>query len=395
MCERGGGGREEEGDEDSHLVIIAVMMMQCRQGDVKYRRRRRRKKRADVRGRAKFKLGLRGDRGRSAPTEGDDSDGDGEQDVDANANAAGAAAARGGDEAESLSVASARRRRPQLAYTQEMEAFLSNPLTELLFAFLCIVLTACTAIDTLPLSDTEAAITSSVENSIIFIFSLQYIARWWCNGSLRYVVSPLSIIDLCSILAQVWAPLVLLRFTRLLRFVRLLRREDYINVIQILRPSESEEKIVPPEWQLQLNRVLFTILCLLVITAELIYDAEHGVNASISNFFDGFYFAVVSLCSVGYGDIVPQTSAGRAIISIAILVGALLVPFELSQLAAALLKVEDQEGGDAVAKSPPASASLPASTNPSAVSVMKVCPQCASTSHEDDALYCKLCGSRL
>ena len=96
---------------------------------------------------------------------------------------------------------------------------------------------------------------------------------------------------------------------------------------------------------------------------------------------------------MGYGDIVPQTSAGRAIISIAILVGALLVPFELSQLAAALLNVEDQEG--AAAKSPATPSSLPASTSPSTVSVVKVCPQCASASHEDDALYCKLCGTRL
>ena len=93
--------------------------------------------------------------------------------------------------------------------------------------------------------------------------------------------------------------------------------------------------------------------------------------------------------SVGYGDIVPQTSAGRAIIGIAILVGALLVPFELSQLAAALLKVEDEEGGKAAAPAPPTSTSI------SPLSTVKLCPQCACSSHEEDALYCKLCGSRL
>ena len=70
------------------------------------------------------------------------------------------------------------------------------------------------------------------------------------------------------------------------------------------------ESIAVPEWQLQLNRVLFTVFSILVITADLIYNVEHEANPQIETFFDALYFSTTSLNSVGYGDIVPVTSAG-------------------------------------------------------------------------------------
>ena len=200
---------------------------------------------------------------------------------------------------------------PGLPYADSIDTILSNPLLELVLGVFCIVLTGCSAASTFELSDTQRAVNMGLENSIIFVFSIEYIARWYAKGfRIPYLVSPLAIIDLCSILAQIWQPLVLLRFSRLLRFTRLLQKEDFVNIITMLRPAMDGESIAVPEWQLQLNRVLFTVFSILVITADLIYNVEHEANPQIETFFDALYFSTTSLNSVGYGDIVPVTSAG-------------------------------------------------------------------------------------
>lgn len=84
---------------------------------------------------------------------------------------------------------------------------------------------------------------------------------------------------------------------------------------------------------------------------------------------------IFSFTSIIIGDIVPVTSSGRFIISVAILVAALLVPYELSQLAGSLLKVEGQESDKTLTQRP--------------------CSICNTMYHSEDALYCRRCGAKL
>lgn len=67
---------------------------------------------------------------------------------------------------------------------------------------------------------------------------------------------------------------------------------------------------------------------------------EYKANPTqFANFFDALYFSVTTLTTVGFGDIVPVTAAGRATVSASILTGVLLIPTQLSQLASTLVRV--------------------------------------------------------
>ena len=70
----------------------------------------------------------------------------------------------------------------------------------------------------------------------------------------------------------------------------------------------------------------------------LIYAAESGSNAQISDFFDALYFGLTTLTTVGFGDITPVTPVGRLIVSASTVVGIALVPLQLTGLAETLLK---------------------------------------------------------
>ena len=98
-------------------------------------------------------------------------------------------------------------------------------------------------------------------------------------------------------------------------------------------------------YQLQLTRVIVSVMTLFNVAAGLIYQAEHVVNPDISNYFSALYFAVCTLTTVGFGDITPITPAGRAVVCCSILAGVLVVPAQAADLVDALLKQRRRGGG--------------------------------------------------
>ena len=85
------------------------------------------------------------------------------------------------------------------------------------------------------------------------------------------------------------------------------------------------------------SRYFATTLCS-AQASGLIYAAESGSNAQISDFFDALYFGLTTLTTVGFGDITPVTPVGRLIVSASTVVGIALVPLQLTGLAETLLK---------------------------------------------------------
>ena len=164
----------------------------------------------------------------------------------------------------------------------------------------------------------------------VSIFTIEYCLRLYCcveepgyqravAGRLKLAKSTSSIIDLLAI-----APFFLevflhhlfdLRFMRVFRLLRLLKLTRYTGATQSL------SKVVAREWPVMAASA-FIMLLLVVMTASLGYLFEHEAQPEkFENIPQSIYWAVITLASVGYGDISPVTPAGRAMTIVLALIG--------------------------------------------------------------------------
>ena len=184
----------------------------------------------------------------------------------------------------------------------------------------------------------------NIENSISVVFLVEYLLRWYASSlAPSYLIKPSAIIDLISFLPLVIVlmmgsqgsavpDLAFLRLLRVLRLQRYLQDGESFNRFQLAVGIEQTE--VRP-YQLELARVGSSLLTLIFIATGSIYEAEHGVNENIPDFFTALYFGLTTLTTVGFGDIYPMTAEGRAVVCASIVVGVAVVPPQLLSLAEA------------------------------------------------------------
>ena len=157
---------------------------------------------------------------------------------------------------------------------------------------------------------------------VIFLFTIEYIARLACvKHPMKYARSFYGIVDLLSILptyAAVLMPelhaLVDLRLLRLLRMFRLLKLVSYVHEYSMLGQAlmASRRKII----------IFLSVVAIVVtLNGTLLYLVEGGPGTAFSSIPTAIYFAITSLTTVGFGDIVPQTDIGRAITAFTMLIG--------------------------------------------------------------------------
>ena len=161
----------------------------------------------------------------------------------------------------------------------------------------------------------------------VSIFGIEYLARVWVSnltlqyqrpfgGRLRYILSPMALIDLLAImpyfLFMVGVDLRVLRTVRLLRLLKLTRYSKAMNSIaSAIRAGKDE---------LVLTLIIMGIL--LLICATLIYFAEHEAQPEVfSSIPASLWWAVVTLTTIGYGDVYPITAAGKIIAGISAIFG--------------------------------------------------------------------------
>ena len=208
------------------------------------------------------------------------------------------------------------------------------------------------------------------------LFTLEYLTRIWCTHNRpAYVLSFWGIVDLLAIvptyIAFIFpdaAPLVVIRLLRVLRVFRVFRLVSLfaeLNEILAVLRSTSRSIFV----------FLIMVMLVVVVFACVIYVIE-GPAHGFTSIPLSIYWAVVTITTVGYGDLVPQTSAGRFVAGFGMLVGYSIIAVPTAIITRKLWeRINEQRA---------AQPTLPWN-----------CPVCAKQGHALAALFCQHCGAEL
>lgn len=177
--------------------------------------------------------------------------------------------------------------------------------------------------------------------SVVF-FIIDYILRWFTadikmpdkpawKAFLVYPFTPFAIIDLLSIIPSFVVlnrAFKLLRVSRLLKVLRVFKFLRYSRNIRVLTRVLKKEKSI-------LTTVLFIAVGYIFVTALVMFNVEDSIM--FEDFFDALYWATTTLTTVGYGDIYPATSLGRAISMLSAILGVAVIALPSGVITASYL----------------------------------------------------------
>lgn len=251
------------------------------------------------------------------------------------------------------------------ADTREGKIFDIALLIVILISILLVLLESVPAIN-----ENYSVLLKVLEWAITLIFTVEYIVRIRVvKKPFKYIFSFYGIIDFLSVLPTYLSlifvgsqSLVVIRVIRLLRVFRILKLNRYISAGQSLGKALwiSREKIFV---------FLFFILNIVIIVGTLMYlieGPEHGFNSIPQS----IYWAIVTMTTVGYGDISPMTALGQFLASIVMISGYAIIAVPTGIVTAGIIRKSNR-------------------TN------TQVCENCMHGDHEDDAGFCKKCGQKL
>lgn len=216
---------------------------------------------------------------------------------------------------------------------------------------------------------------TTLEWVFTILFTIEYLLRLWVTiRPWKYALSFYGIIDLVAILPSYLSVFlagthyfVIIRILRLLRVFRIFKLGKFLSEGDQLKKAllASRNKIMV---------FLFTVTLMVVIIGSLMYLVEGGSNVGFSSIPRSVYWAIVTLTTVGYGDITPQTNIGQFLSAIVMILGYAIIAVPTGIVTNEL--VNTNTGSNK-------------STNTQA------CRYCTEEGHADDALYCKYCGEIL
>lgn len=162
------------------------------------------------------------------------------------------------------------------------------------------------------------------ETGSLVVFAIEYVLRLWSAGEdprfrgavgrLRWMATPFAVVDLLAILPG-FLPLSDLRYLRVLRMLRLLKLGRYSESVRILTRVLHNKRE-------ELGMALFLVLVALVAASGLMYYAERDAQPeTFSSIPATMWWGIVTLTTIGYGDAVPVTTAGKLVGSLAALAG--------------------------------------------------------------------------
>ena len=210
-----------------------------------------------------------------------------------------------------------------------------------------------------------------IEWGFTILFTIEYGLRLYCvRNRVGYAKSFFGDVDLLSVqptylglILTGTAPMMVIRILRILRLFRIMHMNRYVGEANILL------EVLIASWRKTLVFV-YTVITLVVIFGALMHFVE-GPHGGFTNMPQSMYWAIVTLTTVGFGDITPVTPLGKLIASMIMLTGygIIAVPMGIyfSEFAAASKRRKNRQA----------------------------CPSCKLKGHEADAVHCRACGAAL
>ena len=202
------------------------------------------------------------------------------------------------------------------------------------------------------------------------LFTIEYVLRLIAVGRpARYALSFFGLVDLLAILPTYLSlvlggaqSLAVIRALRLLRVFRVLKLTHFVGEARMLRAAlrASRRKIIV---------FLGTVLTMVLVIGSVMYLVE-GAENGFTSIPRSIYWAIVTMTTVGYGDIAPQTDLGRFLASIVMIVGYGIIAVPTGIVTSEMVSI-----------------SRPVTT--------QSCPECSTDGHDLDAVHCKFCGEKL
>lgn len=219
-----------------------------------------------------------------------------------------------------------------------------------------------------------------VEWFFTLLFTVEYVLRLLAvERPLIYALSFYGLIDLIAILPSYLAPwfggarsFAVIRSFRLLRVFR---------IMKLIHLTHESEDLAGAVWRARSKVVVFLMVVLITVTiaGTAMYEIERlgvrtdlGEKTQFTSIPQSIYWAVVTMTTVGYGDIVPQTTLGKMVSALLILVGYSLIIVPTGFVSAEIVDSK-----------------IPHKTS------ITACGNCQSTGHPADAIYCRKCGHPL
>jgi voltage-gated potassium channel len=203
------------------------------------------------------------------------------------------------------------------------------------------------------------------------LFTIEYAMRLWASPRpLKYARSFYGLVDLAAIAPTYLAILfpggrflITIRVIRVARVFRILKLAEHVQeasvLVQALRASRHKITVF-----------ITTVLTIVVVTGSLMYMIE-GAAAGFTSIPQGIYWAIVTMTTVGYGDVAPQSPVGKMLASVLMIAGYGIIAVPTGIMT---LELDRASRG----------------TRP-----MRECPGCGSKKQDADSSFCKYCGTQL
>ncbi len=222
-----------------------------------------------------------------------------------------------------------------------------------------------------PLNNIYGQYFRAIEWVVTILFTVEYALRVYVvNRPRTYIFSFLGIVDFLSFFPTYFIfffPglqfLMMLRVVRLLRVFRILKLQRYIKEIQIITRSLKASRY-------KIFVFMMTVFTIVLIVGTMMYMIE-GPENGFSSIPESIYWAVVTITTVGYGDIAPSTAIGKFLAMFLMFTGYSILAVPTGIVTVEMTKHSHTETAD------------------------KICKNCHSEDHEPDSIYCRHCGKKL